>query len=77
MNRLNVFCLGDRVGTLAEARGGIVFEYAPEFLAFRHELSPLALLSDRVLDREISPFWPIAWPIRGLAPRFLGHSSDE
>ena len=43
MNQLNVFYLGDRVGALAEARGGIVFEYAPEFLASRHELSPLAL----------------------------------
>jgi serine/threonine-protein kinase HipA len=43
MSRVDVRYLGEPLGTLAEARGGIVFEYAPEFLARRLELSPFAL----------------------------------
>ncbi len=43
MNRINVSYLGQPVGVLAEARGGIVFEYDAAFIASGHELSPLHL----------------------------------
>jgi serine/threonine-protein kinase HipA len=44
MNRLNVFYEGQRVGELAlPSRGGLYFEYAADFLASGHELSPLRL----------------------------------
>ncbi|MBA4136000.1 MAG: type II toxin-antitoxin system HipA family toxin [Opitutus sp.] len=43
MSRVDVSFLGRPLGTLAEARGGIVFEYALEFLARRIELSPFNL----------------------------------
>lgn len=43
MSVLKVKYLGAQVGVLAEARGGIVFEYDPVFLRSGHELSPLGL----------------------------------
>ena len=43
MSVLNVKYLSAHVGVLAEARGGIVFEYDPVFLRSGHELSPLEL----------------------------------
>jgi serine/threonine-protein kinase HipA len=43
MSRLTVHYQGLTVGVLAEARGGIFFEYAPEFIASGHELSPFQL----------------------------------
>jgi serine/threonine-protein kinase HipA len=43
MSRLTVHYQGLTVGVLAEARGGIFFEYAPEFIASGHELSPFHL----------------------------------
>lgn len=43
MNRVTIHYEGRRVGTLAEARGGIVFEYDPAFIAAGHELSPFHL----------------------------------
>lgn len=39
MSRLTVHYQGQTVGVLAEARGGIFFEYAPEFIASGQELS--------------------------------------
>jgi serine/threonine-protein kinase HipA len=43
MSRLDVSYDGQKVGTLAEARGGIFFEYEAQFIATGHELSPLNL----------------------------------
>ena len=43
MNRIFVDYQGQRVGTLAEARAGILFEYDPAFIASGHQLSPLQL----------------------------------
>jgi serine/threonine-protein kinase HipA len=43
MNRIFVDYQGQRVGALAEARGGIFFEYDPAFVASGHQLSPLQL----------------------------------
>lgn len=43
MSRLSVHYQGFRVGDLAVARGGIFFEYAQEFVASGHELSPFHL----------------------------------
>jgi serine/threonine-protein kinase HipA len=43
MSRVFVDYQGQRVGTLAEARGGIFFEYDPAFIASGHQLSPLQL----------------------------------
>jgi len=43
MNRLDVSYEGQKVGSLAEARGGIFFEYDAQFIATGHELSPLNL----------------------------------
>ena len=43
MNRIFVDYQGQRVGTLAEARGGVFFEYDPAFIATGHQLSPLQL----------------------------------
>jgi len=43
MSRLDVGYDGQKVGTLAEARGGIFFEYDAQFIATAHELSPLNL----------------------------------
>lgn len=43
MNTLEVFYGEERVGTLAQFRGGIFFEYAASFGATGNELSPLAL----------------------------------
>jgi serine/threonine-protein kinase HipA len=43
MSRLDVGYDGQKVGTLAEARGGIFFEYDAQFIATGHELSPLNL----------------------------------
>lgn len=56
MSFLHVSYHGQRVGTLAEARGGIFFEYEAAFLAGGLELSPLHLpLRAGVLAREASP----------------------
>jgi serine/threonine-protein kinase HipA len=53
MSRVSVYYQGHPVGTLAEARGGIFFEYAPEFIASGHELSPFHLpLSPGVKTRD-------------------------
>ncbi len=55
MSRVTVHYRGLTVGVLAEARGGIFFEYAPEFLASGHELSPFQLpLSPGVKARDPS-----------------------
>jgi serine/threonine-protein kinase HipA len=43
MSGLDVSYDGQKVGTLAEARGGIFFEYDAQFIANGHELSPLNL----------------------------------
>ncbi|MDI1320469.1 MAG: type II toxin-antitoxin system HipA family toxin [bacterium] len=43
MNQLTVHYAGQKAGTLADARGGLVFEYDPQFIASGHELSPLNL----------------------------------
>jgi serine/threonine-protein kinase HipA len=43
MSRLDVSYEGQKVGTLAEARGGVFFEYDAQFIATGHELSPLNL----------------------------------
>ena len=43
MSRLYASYGGQRVGTLAEARGGIFFEYDAQFMATGHESSPLNL----------------------------------
>ncbi len=43
MSRLIVHYRGLKVGELAEARGGLFFEYAPSFIASGHELSPFHL----------------------------------
>jgi hypothetical protein len=40
MIALSVNYLGAKVGTLAETRQGIVFEFDPVFLASGHDLSP-------------------------------------
>jgi len=53
MSRIFVDYLGQRVGALADARGGIFFEYDRGFIATGHELSPFALpLGPGVLSRE-------------------------
>ncbi len=55
MSRIAVHYLGQKVGTLAEARGGIFFEYDAAFTSSGHELSPLRLpLGRGVLARETS-----------------------
>ncbi len=43
MNLLTIRYLGQKVGRLAEAAAGLVFEYDPAFLATGHELSPFSL----------------------------------
>jgi len=43
MSQITIRYLGDKVGTLADSAGGIVFEYAAPFLASGHELSPFNL----------------------------------
>ena len=56
MNRVQVHYQEHRVGTLAQARGGIFFEYDPAFIVTGHELSPLHLpLSPGLLMREKVP----------------------
>jgi len=56
MSRLTVEYQGRRVGELAEARGGIFFEYDQGFLASGHELSPLHLpLGPGVRGRDTRP----------------------
>lgn len=52
---------GQRVGTLAEARGGIFFEYETGFLNTGHELSPLQLpLGSGVRARDSIPTMRLA-----------------
>ena len=56
MNKLDVFYGNEPVGTLAIVRGGIYFEYAAEFVATGHELSPLALpLGSGIRSRDPQP----------------------
>lgn len=43
MSRITVHYQDLPVGVLAEARGGVFFEYTPEFIASGHELSPFQL----------------------------------
>jgi len=58
MNRLDVSYEGQKVGTLAEARGGIYFEYDAQFIATGHELSPLNLqLGSGLRSRGSSGMW--------------------
>ncbi|CAM2852458.1 type II toxin-antitoxin system HipA family toxin [Rariglobus hedericola] len=53
MSRVTVNYQGIKVGELAVARGGIFFEYAAEFIASGHELSPFHLsLSSGVKARD-------------------------
>lgn len=55
MSRVTVHYQDLKVGELAEARGGIFFEYAPEFIASSHELSPFHLpLGPGVKARDVS-----------------------
>ena len=56
MSRIEVHYQGQVVGALAEARGGIFFEYDASFIATGHELSPLNLpLSPGLKARHSSP----------------------
>jgi serine/threonine-protein kinase HipA len=56
MSQITVDYLGQRVGLLAEARGGIFFEYDRSFIASGHELSPLQLpLGPGIRSRDTSP----------------------
>ena len=56
MNRIEVSYQDQHVGTLAEARGGIFFEYDTRFIATGHELSPLNLpLGSGVRSRGSTP----------------------
>jgi serine/threonine-protein kinase HipA len=56
MSRIEVTYQGLRVGELAEARGGILFEYDAGFLATGHELSPLNLkLAPGIRTRDAPP----------------------
>lgn len=56
MSRVHVSYLGKPLGTLAEVRGGIAFEYTAEFLARGCELSPFKLpLRAGVLARGGTP----------------------
>jgi serine/threonine-protein kinase HipA len=58
MNRLDVRYQGQKVGTLAEARGGIFFQYDALFVASGHELSPLNLpLGSGLRSRGTSGMW--------------------
>ena len=58
MNRLDVSYQGQKVGTLAEVRGGICFEYDAVFIATGHELSPLNLpLGYGLRSRGVSGMW--------------------
>jgi serine/threonine-protein kinase HipA len=58
MNRLDVSYQGQKVGTLAEARGGIFFEYDAVFITTGHELSPLNLpLGSGLRSRGVSGMW--------------------
>jgi serine/threonine-protein kinase HipA len=55
MSRLSVHYQDQKVGELAVARGGIFFEYAAEFIAGGHELSPFHLpLGTGVKARDLS-----------------------
>lgn len=55
MTRISVHYHGQPVGVLAEASGGIFFEYAAEFIASGHELSPFHLpLAPGVKARDAS-----------------------
>lgn len=55
MRRLAAYYQGTKIGELAEARGGIFFEYAPAFIAGGHELSPFHLpLGPGVKARDAS-----------------------
>jgi serine/threonine-protein kinase HipA len=63
VSRIFVEYEGQRVGALAEAAGGIVFEYDHEFLASGHELSPLTLpLASGARSRDM----PISMRLPGL-----------
>lgn len=56
MSQIEVGYDGRRVGILAEARGGIFFEYDPAFIASGEELSPLHLpLRPGLLSRDATP----------------------
>jgi Uncharacterized protein related to capsule biosynthesis enzymes len=56
MSRLAVHYENLLVGELAEARGGVFFEYSPAFIASRHELSPFRLpLGPGVKTRDTPP----------------------
>ncbi len=88
MTRLNVHYLGERVGTLAEARGGIVFEYDPNFVRSGHDLSPLQLpLGPGVRQRDDRPSMrlpglfedslPDLWGKRVMTGWFQQHGTPE
>lgn len=88
MNALNVKYRGAQVGVLAEARGGIVFEYDSAFVRSGHELSPLNLpLGAGVRQREASGSMrlpglfddslPDAWGAKIMTEWFRKHGTPE
>ena len=88
MKVLNVKYLGAQVGVLAEARGGIVFEYDPVFLRSGHELSPLELpLGPGIRQRDsggsmrllglFEDSLPDAWGTKIMTEWFQRHGTPE
>lgn len=88
MNGLKVHYLGEQVGTLAEARGGIAFEYDPTFVRSGHDLSPLQLpIRSGVHQRDDIPSMrlpglfedslPDAWGRRIMTEWFRQHGTPE
>ena len=86
MSVLNVKYLGAQVGVLAEARGGVVFEYDPAFVRSGHELSPLALpLGPGLRQRDpggsmrllglFEDSLPDAWGMRIMTEWFQKHGT--
>ncbi len=88
MNGLNVKYLGAQVGVLAEARGGMVFEYDPAFVRSGHELSPLELpLGPGIRQRDaggsmrllglFADSLPDAWGTKIMTEWFRKHGTPE
>jgi serine/threonine-protein kinase HipA len=88
MSRIEVNYQERKVGVLAEARGGVFFEYDPEFIAAGHELSPLLLpLGPGVRARDNVPGMrlpglfedslPDLWGRRVMAEWFRRHGVAE
>ncbi|OHE79480.1 MAG: hypothetical protein A3G75_06410 [Verrucomicrobia bacterium RIFCSPLOWO2_12_FULL_64_8] len=85
MSELSVRYSGQKAGTLAESKAGIVFEYAPAFLESGHELSPfnlplrpgVHLRSGGVLPGLFDDSLPDAWGRRVMLEWFRRQGTPE